>query len=72
MLRKDHLLEAEQEKQAAYDFIKHDIMPLVIQQSGIDSERARMCRLIYFILRNRTVDNWGPHELTMNEAMRLP
>ena len=72
MLRKDHLLEAEREKQELFDFIKHDIMPLVIQQSGVDSERARKCRLAYFVLRNRTVENWGPQELTMNEAMRLP
>lgn len=25
----------------------------------------------YFVLRNRTVDNWGPHELTMDVAMGL-
>lgn len=72
MLRKDHLLEAEQEKQRLYAFIKNDIMPLVEQQSGKESERHRLCRLCYFILRNRTVENWGPHELTMDVAMRLP
>ncbi len=63
---------AQAEKQALFDFVKHDIMPLVIQQSGIDSERARLCRLLYFVLRNRTEEHWGPKELTMDVVMRLP
>ncbi len=60
------------EKQALFDFVKNDITPLVIQQSGEDSERARMCRLLYFVLRNRTEEHWGPRELTMEVAMGLP
>lgn len=63
---------AETEKQRLYDFVKNDITPLVIEQSGADSERARLCRLLYFVLRNRTVENWGPRDLTMADAMRLP
>lgn len=65
-------IEAMEEKQRLFDFVKNDIMPLVIEQSGLDSERARLCRLLYFVLRNRTVENWGPRELTMADAMRLP
>lgn len=63
---------AQEEKQRLFDFIKNDIMPLVAQQSGEDSERARLCRLLYFVLRNRTVEHWGPRELTMADAMGLP
>ena len=63
---------AQDEKQRLYDFVKNDITPRVIQQSGLDSVRARLCRLLYFVLRNRTVENWGPRELTMADAMRLP
>lgn len=63
---------AEAEKQRLFDFVKNDIMPLVIQQSGLDSERARLCRLLYFVLRNRTEAHWGPKELTMDVAMGLP
>jgi len=29
-------------------------------------------RAIRFVLKNRTEENWGPKELTMEEAMRLP
>jgi len=63
---------AEDFKQRLYDFIKNDIMPLVAQQSGEDSERYRLAKMAYFVLRNRTVENWGPQELTMDVAMRLP
>jgi len=62
---------AQDEKQHLYDFIKNDIMPLVAQQSGEDSERYRLAKMAYFVLRNRTVENWGPQELTMDVAMRL-
>ena len=27
---------------------------------------------IFFVLNNRTEENWGPKELTMGAAMRLP
>lgn len=62
----------EAEKRAVCSFVKNDLMPLIEQQSGKDSERHRLLRVIYFVLRNRTYENWGPRELTMGEAMRLP
>ena len=47
-------------------------MPLVAQQSGEDSERYRLAKMANFVLRNRTVENWGPQELTIADAMRFP
>ena len=69
---KESLEAAHKEKQRLFDFIKNDIMPLVAQQSGEDSERYRLAKMANFVLRNRTVENWGPQELTIADAMRFP
>ena len=53
---------AEEEKQRLFDFVKNDIMPLVAQQSGEDSERYRLAKMAYFVLHNRTVENRGCHD----------
>ncbi len=60
------------EKQALFDFVKKEIEPMIVFNFGAKSEQARLCRLLYFVLRNRTEEHWGPKELTMDVAMRLP
>lgn len=63
---------AQAEKQALFDFVKKEVEPMIIYNFGAKSEQSRMCRLLYFVLRNRTEEHWGPKELTMDVAMRLP
>ena len=35
----------------------------------LSNEEARVLRAIRFVLKNRTVENWGPREMSFGEAM---
>jgi hypothetical protein len=50
-------------KEAVWNFIKQK------RDTTTGDERAYFA-CVYFVLRNRTEENWGPKELTMGEAMR--
>lgn len=55
------------------DFSKENICNFIKQQrdSATGDERSYYAA-VYFVLRNRTEENWGPKELTMDVAMGLP
>lgn len=50
-------------------FINSDIIPLIEQQSGSPSRRMSLARAVLFVLKNRTVENWGPRALDWDAVM---
>jgi recombinational DNA repair protein RecR len=49
-------------KEQIYDFVKR-------KRDSCALEEREYYAAIYFVLRNRTEDNWGPKELTIDIAM---
>ena len=54
-------------QEAVFDFIKH-------KRDTSTGDDHEYFKIVYFVLRNRTEENWVPKELTMDEAMsgRMP
>lgn len=51
-------------KDQILNFAKH-------QRDNASDHDKEYLAAIYFVLRNRTEENWGPKELTMDVAMRM-
>ncbi len=43
-----------------------------VRRDAAEGDEKTYYGAVYFVLRNRTEENWGPKELTMDVAMRLP
>lgn len=54
------------------DMTKEKILEFVRSKRDTATENERpFLAAIYFVLKHRTEENWGPKELTMDVAMRM-